>query len=126
MYVVLEHKSVIVHALFLSLDVRFYVGYKRLVAVIVGRVAATGPTHGDTFLFVGSGDLKIVVGNAHLFVGSLRLSRAHVALFQELVEWSDEILAKVKIIVIHPRRQDQTSFASTGVMKVLRVLERNE
>ena len=101
-------------------------GYERLVALIVGWIAATGPAHRDALLFIGSRNLKIVIRNAHLFEASLWFACAHVALFQEMIIWSNQIFAEVEIIVVHPCWKDQAAWASAVVVEVFRVLERNE
>ena len=125
-HIILEHESIIVYAVFLFFDICFYLGYERLVALIVGWIAATGPAHRDALLFIGSRNLKIVIRNAHLFEASLWFACAHVALFQEMIIWSNQIFAEVEIIVVHPCWKDQAAWASAVVVEVFRVLERNE
>lgn len=67
-----------------------------------------------------------MIGNAHLFEASLWFASAHVALFQEVIIWSNQIFAEVEIIVVHPGWKDQAAWASAVVVEVFRVLERNE
>ena len=49
-----------------------------------------------------------------------------MALFQKVVERCDQILTEIKVIMVHLRRQYQTTWARTIIMKVFRMLERNQ
>ena len=127
MHVVLEHEAVIVYTIVLFFAVPLdVVGDERLVSVHMRWTAATGPAHRDALLLVGSGYLEVVIRDVHLLEGSLGFASAHVALFQEMVVRGDQVLAKVKIVVVHPRREDQAAGASAVVVEVLRVLERDQ
>lgn len=99
---------------------------ERLVSIlgVVHRDVAASPVHLDAFLKIGSRYLKVPIRNGHLRKGRLRLPRAHAHLLQKVIKRSYQILTKVKVIVIHPRRQYQAARTIAAVMQLLRVLVR--
>jgi len=96
-----------------------------LAKIYVGWVAAAAPAHRNTDLSVGSWDGKVFWWDLHLLESPLWLSGCDTALFHEMVERSDQVLAKVEIVVVHLQRQDYTAWTWAIVVKVLGVLERD-
>ena len=82
--------------------------------------------HFDLLLLVSSRNIKVVVRNPHLLERVLWLSSRHMALFHEVVKWSNQVLAEVKIIVIHLCWQNQTARPSTVVVQIFGVLKWNQ
>ena len=82
--------------------------------------------HFDLLLLVGSRNIKVIVRDPHLFKCVLWLSRRHMALLHEMIKWSYQVLAEVKIVVIHLCWQDQTARPSAVVVQIFGVLKWNQ
>ena len=85
-------------------------------------MVATGPRDWDALLLVSVRDPKVRGRYFHLAKSFSRLSGTHTTLFHEMEERRDQILIKVKVIVIHPSGHKQTTRPTTIVMQVFGML----
>ena len=91
---------------------------------VIDRHVAAAPTHLNALLKISFWNPKIFLWNIHLMVSWLRLTSAHTHLFQEMVEWCDQVFTEIEVIVIHSSWQDYTTWSITVIMQFLRMMVR--
>ena len=68
-------------------------------------------------MLVSLRDNEILMGYLHLLMGSRGLSRTDVKLPQEVVEWSDQILNEVEVVVVHLVRDNNRARTPTVLVQ---------
>ena len=82
-----------------------------------GLYAVARPTHAHGFLLVGFWNNEVLRGDQHLPVGRLGLTGVNFTLTQEMVEWGDQVFAKVEVVVVHSTGHDKRARATTVFVK---------
>lgn len=85
----------------ITVYILFVDAYSRCCLQITWCHTVAAPTHRNTLLEVSFRNNEVLLWNLHLAMCRQWLFHADVHLTKEVVEWCDQIIAEIKVIMVH-------------------------